>query len=493
MASSERTSDRIAWTALLILIAALFALVLFGKLEGPSWVTSALPSANLVELGTSGIPQLGVQFSFDRFRKLHGPLTAYAPAPAFFALGVDRVGYLIGALLGALAFAQLVASAMRRAFGYRSMAVALLLGLVFVAHPSFVSSLRSQSYEFVAIAATLLLFLPAPGQRPSAARWLLCGALPLFHPTLIPAAIAWLTWSLARILVVRENRVTRAFIEAAAVLPGALLTAWWYAGALGEKNWWTANVLGLVSGRDDSTLSKLRLLKHGLKNHELLFAVVPPSIAVGWLAHAFFFALAVTCVVRVVQPSRRNRVLAFAPAAILLVLASLLALVSGFDGYRLYFLGLAPAILHFYKPPRRSAWAVAAVGFFAFLQFAGLTLPFLDRGSIPKRAEATAGRSDSIRFILENTSPGDRIVLGPPFVLAAATPELPENRRIVRVVPAPLAFGFDDQEHLSELVSVANIYLGDPQYSPPSQVARRKVFADRAVVAAPLSEQQMAE
>ena len=63
------------------------------------------------------------------------------------------------------------------------------------------------------------------------------------------------------------------------------------------------------------------------------------------------------------------------------------------------------------------------------------------------------------RFVADHTRAGDRVVLGPPFIFAAAT--LPPSRTIARVVPQPYFLDtFDGAAWMRDLDACCDVYVG---------------------------------
>jgi len=128
-----------------------------------------------------------------------------------------------------------------------------------------------------------------------------------------------------------------------------------------------------------------------------------------------------------------------------------------------YYVGLGPILLGAWASRRaRLALIAASVGL-------GLVnLAFSARVDL-RSPHSRLDTPEALAFLLEHTRPGDRIVAGPPFILASARPELPGGRTIPRVVPQPYYLDpFEEPVYRREIRELTDVYIGTPEwYSRP--------------------------
>lgn len=442
-----RLADALSAVALLALILLDQAATLFKRDEWVDWIAYALPAANVLTRGTFATPQLGDQFGLDRFWLWNSPLMGLGPLPFFAALGVSRTSYLLGLVLVSAVVAVVVTALMRRALGLRSWALAVVAAYAVLGMRSYDVELGNQRYCVIVVAALAYLFFPAePGpRRASPARWALAGALPLLHPSLLFASAFWVlgeagAWALDR------RRGDRPPVPWAGMALFAL-------GVAGCAGWYLRpeplRLQFLPQARSISARSGLALAA------STLFGV--PTYA--------GYALILASAVAAVRAGRKRPTatatttatpapgLVRAGVTVLAIFA--LELARGFVYLPYYLIGLAPAVFGVWRPTaRRRVFtsllvAVAVMNAAVASRFATFRYP---------RTDPAARRA----FILRHTRPGDRIVLGPPLVLAAAGADWPGGRSVRFVVPQPFILAsYDDARFRAAILDGADVYIGE--------------------------------
>jgi hypothetical protein len=454
------------WSLAAVLMAAwcwhAFRLI-FIHLEWYDWVAYALPAANWVERGGLSTPQLGPQFHFDRTWLFNSALMGAGPAPFFWALGTGRVSYLVGVATFALANFAAYIWVIRRALKLQSLALSIFCALAFVEHRVYTAHYANQRYDLIAFGAMLLAFAPitsAAGRTP-AWRWACAGILPLLHPGLVPASGLWLATS-----VFLDSARHRASPDVPR--PRRLVGPILFAIAWGAAACWYGRAEGLQSQfLPHMRFHSARVASGSISGRIFDTASVPPfsipSHATTLLISVTAIGLLVTALVR--KPSRVP--IRVVIPAVLIAGVLVMDFLRGFSYWAFYLLGLGPCLLFAFGAadrPRRIALA-ALITLAAAHTAVSLRL---DRTA----AAELAGQREAIAFLVEQTPPGEEIVVGPPFVLASAPRFLPGGRQVLRVVPQPFfLLEFDRDLYRADIAAHTSTYIGNPRWFTQATMA----------------------
>ncbi len=437
----RRAADALAAVAVLTLTLLDQAATLFQRDEWVDWIAYALPAANVLGRGTFATPQLGDQFGLDRFWLWNSPLMGLGPLPFYAAFGVSRTAYLLGCLLLSAVVVVVTTVLMRSALGLRSWALAAVVGYAVLGTQTYYVELGNQRYCVIVVAALAYLFFPAPAAPhragTSPARWALAGVLPLLHPSLLFASALWVIGeALPRALDRwRGRRTPVPWAGLALFAAGVVACAAWYLRPEPLR------LQFLPQARSISARSGLVL---GVSK---LFGV--PTYA----GYALIVASAVAAVFAGRGRATTEPGLVRAGLTVLVALA--LELARGFVYMPYYLMGLAPAVFCVWRPTSlRTAVTVALVA--VALMNAAVASRFATfRYPLTHPAAERA-------FIVGQTRPGDRIVLGPPLVLAAASTDWPEGRSVRFVVPQPyILAAYDDARFRASILEGSDVYVGE--------------------------------
>ncbi len=453
------------WTILdralaLLIGGVLFAITVvaaFTKLEWFDWGAYALPGANLVERGRLALPQFGLQMGLDRDYLLNAPWMVVGPIPWFWALGVDRLSYLAGLVAIDLLCVALYVLALRKVFGLRSLAASAFLASAFVANRAFLIEIYLQRYSVLGFGMLLLAFWPAPGPawRWPWWKWLAAGMLPIIHPGLV---FALGFWGLGLLGFPRVEAVeTDANPEEPGLRPARWAGPLTFAALIGLGCAWFVR----------PSLLREQLLPHirfgnyrSLGTLQILVTSVASKVAVPTVVfNVAMSALGLLIVAAwAAWPSRRRLLSPVLTAALAVAFVQVYDALRGFGYIFYYVLGLGPWMLWPFRRPGPRRVALAVLSAFALTNL--LIASRLDRG--PVLLVDTAETRD---YLVSKTRPADHIVVGPPFVLASARPELPGGRVVERVVPQPYYLSdFDDTVFRREINGRAWVYIGEPDW-----------------------------
>lgn len=449
---SPRRADRAFAALLFLLYAAIVVQAAFNRREFFDTVGYALPGANLVERGTLSLPQLGDQLGLDRVWLLNAPFIVLGPVPGMALLGAGRIPNVLGVVILALANGLAFIWALRRALPRGPLTIAVLAMMAFLLHRNALGELYNQRYTVATFALMALAFAPPrenAARHPPSWQWLAAGALPLMHPSL---ALALAVWCLARVVdALRPD-------PPAAPWPrlGPLL----FLIALGLAVAW----YGRVEAFETQFLTHLRFGNYrasppwvGLTQVYASPIAGAPSWALNALIVAFALAVLVAAPVRLSQGGPAPRADAW-PPALAIALALALDGTRGFLYAPYYLLGLGPPLVIALAGPRARRGALAALALIALGHLAISSR--LDRAP-PDWTTTRQARE----FVLDYSRPGDRIVLGPPFVLVAAPARLPDDRAVPRVVPMDYYLGpFDAPTFLRDIRAHCNLYIGEEEW-----------------------------
>jgi hypothetical protein len=433
-----------------LVLAALLSWFSFNALfSRPEWldtVANALPPANLAATGKLTLWQLGSVFHLDRYWLLNSPLMGVGAYPPFVLFGVGRVQFLSGIALLALLNWIVMFQVLKGTQLARSRAALLVGCFAFLGHRGYFSELYNQRYSLASFSAMLLAFLPRrepnPWKAPPSA-WAAAGALPLIHVVFVPAWGAWAAWRLAHPRGLMLGKGWRGWLGPAIfLLLFAVALSWFLRGEALRSQ--LVPHLSFGGFRAAASFS-------GLLGADFHLKSVP-----SW---GIVFLSGILAAFGLVEGLSR----AHARARAALPSAVLLLLVLGWDGihgfpYLVSYalpLGVCLAVSLEGKPRRMVSFALLALG----------AMSLVVSAKFDRFAPSLATESDSEAFLSANTRPGDRIVVAPPFVLAAAENRLPGGRRIVRVVPQPCYLeGLDLDSYLKGIRGAANVYVGSPEW-----------------------------
>ena len=435
----ERLLDRTAAVGLLALVTWVQGGNIFRRLEGVDWVAYALPAANLLKRGVFATPQLGEQCGFDLYWLWNSPLMGLGPLPFFLLFGVSRTSYLIGCWLGAVVTSIGVSRMIARAPGVGSWTLGVVAAYALLGTRSFSGELVNQRYTPIAVLAIAFLFLPgvAGQRRPGGGRWLLAGALPLLHPALVLASAVWVfaellrgvhRWRHGEVSLMSARHLTLFAI-------GFLACALWYLRPI------------------PLTTQFLPQARESFGRSGWIVYAPPLLRDVSLATYVTVIVLIILASVRAICHPREDE--RFGRVGVLLSLVLALDLLRGFFYLPYYLLGLAPPALFALRAGLIRRCVVPVLAGLSLLH-AGVAWK-LD----PFRLLLTNHQA-SLDYIVSQTQPGDRIVLGPPFVLPAAEPHWPGGRQVRYVVPMPYFLkSFELPRFLATIHTGSDIYVGE--------------------------------
>ena len=444
MKDTARAIDALAAAALTAAYAWLLVVSTGSLREWPDTIAYALPGANAVRFGTLALPQLGSQVGFDRFWLFNAPWVVVAPLPAFWLAGPGRMPHLAGLVAVGLINWTAFTIAARRLFAVSSLTVAMLVAFAFLGTRGLpTADLYGQKYSVAAFALVLCAFYPSRDPNGACSRpwwqWLAAGLLPLVHVVVAPAVVVWLLAVVASDRTVRGRSWTGPLAFLAACVVSA---AWYFRPSAFEAQLWPHLAFG-----------GFRRAAHfgGLFDATSSAAAALPT----WCLSASIAGAALVLTLRAIRATS-EAVRAAAPAIALVVTFFIVDAWRGFLDYGYFLFGAGPAILA--TVATRPAVRTRVVAALAVIGVANIAISTrLDR-SRTDWTTTTAGE----RFVAAHTDVSDRIVLGPPFVFAAAT--LPPERTVPRVVPQPYFLdAFDRDGWLKDLNTCCNVYVGSEE------------------------------
>ncbi len=440
--SVTRALDRVGAITLWALYVYWATVAVFSRREYYDTVAYALPGANLIASGALSLPQLGSQYGLDRFWLFNAPFMVLGEIPAFLVAGIGRIQYLVPIVVLALGNLWAVATVCKRVLALRSVALSTLIAFAFLGTRGLATSdLYNQRYAVAAFGLMTLAFAPltqSSDERPRWWQWLAAGLVPLFHPLLALASVAF------ALDAVRRRQVSRA---------GAV----WFAGCFIAGAAWYGRVTAFTT--QFFVHMRYGYFRAGTPFAGVLDAAASPLAAVPTelltTAVAIGAFLVVALATRSQEFGKRYEALAV-PAGLILVVVAADAL-RGFQYAGYYLIGLGPALLAAAVTPpmvRQGATIGLTLVALANVGVAGT----LDRSS----PDWTTTRATRL-FLMAHTRPGDRLVLGPPFVLVASTGI--EGRQITRVVPQPYFLEpFDRAAFVQDIAGSADVYVGTPEW-----------------------------
>ena len=440
----------------------------FSRREWADTIAYGLPGANLVRFGALAMPQLGTQFGFDRFWLFNAPWVVVAEVPTFWLTGAGRIPHLTGIALFGLVNWIVFTAVCRRLFDMHSVTGAMLIAFAFLDTRGLVTSdLYNQKYSVVAYALLLVAFLPVTDPRGACGRpwwqWLAAGLLPLTHIVLPPAGIIWF------VTVVTLDRSVRGRSMLGPVLfvIAGLASAAWYLRPepLSTQLWPHVAFGGFREAGHFSGLFDVAA--------SMIAAIPTWTLAVATVVAAVVVAVYAWRGTSRTEP--RDDALLAVPAVALILSIFVVDAWRGYLDYGYFLTGVGPIVFAAAATAagRRALVAVLLAGA-GIVNIAVSTR--LDR--LPPDWTPTTATE---QFLTAHTRADDRIVVGPPFVFAAAA--MPPARTIPRVIPQPYFLAtFDRSAWRADLNACCNVYVGEEeQYTRlarPLGPAREPIFAD---------------
>jgi hypothetical protein len=403
-----------------------------------------LPAANLLQEGRLAVPQLGPQVLLDTHWLLSSPLMGLGPVPLMLVGGVDRLPALTGVVLCAVASLCLMAFSIRRSLQLKTLGWAFVFSLAFLLHRGLpTSDLYNQKYSVLVYGVMSVAFLPrawASGPGPWW-RWTAAGALPLLHPTLLAAWLVWVVAALASMLRQSDWQSLRR-------QPGP----WLFCGMAAMCLAWYGRPVPLL-GQLLPHASYGGFRQAGALAGTLDAAASPAAALPSQAASLGILVLAIVCLWRAARGEPGSR--ASAPAAVALLAVLPFDAINGLPHYGYYLVGLGPCLLSVGRPEGRlRRMTLLALG---TLVAVNLTIS----ARLDTQAPNWTSTEDSEAFLNGHLRPGDRVVLGPPFVLVAAG----RAADVPRIVPQPYFLEtFDQQQFRSEIERCCNVYIGAPEW-----------------------------
>jgi len=417
---------------------ALVVTTLWAALSNPvggDFVAYALPSANFIRGGVLSLPQLGTQYDLDKYWRFNAPLLGAGPSIPFALFGVSHTTYLGGLLaLAATSLTGLLALCRKAIGGASAVWLPAAIGVLLIRSVHSVE-LVNQRYSILAPLAVGLLFFPTrrerDGGRAAGWKWLLAGVLPLLHPALLPASFVWVLFEFAACL----KSWSLPHWGSVALGVGVGCCAWWYLSPPGFRVQFLPHLYSRefvpFSGWDQAASWKYALPSQLTQGLIIAWAVV--ALPTSW------------------RDSQRVRVLACLAIALLLDASGRMV----YLGY--YVVGLAPAILAMHRDRGGSRWVAVCLGCLAVANVA----VFAKLSTTPPRLPTSEATIEG--FVMTHTRDGDRICLGPPFILLASKRRLAGERELPYVVPTALYLRhFDEQQFLHAIRTHCTCYVGDP-------------------------------
>lgn len=315
----------------------------------------------------------------------------------------------------------------------------------------YLSEAVNHRFTILCPPAIAILYYPTTrrNDRPPWYQWAVAGTLPLLHPAILPASVVFVLAEFSRAARKRRSPVT--LISAFLFVMGVGASGIWYLDPEGLQT----QFLPHLSSRDFNPFSGWAqpcTWKYSLPS-QLTMLLVPLGLVVA-MRSAF----------KGDDNSDLYRALAVAAVAI------------GLDAFgRMFYLsyylvGLGPASLAFLA---RSRFAISFARLWCFLAILQIVIALK---LVSPNLRTPISRSELREFLLAHTKPGDVIVVGPPFILSAASDPNPGgDRRIAHVVPMPLYLdGFDVNAWLNDIRTDATVYVGEPAYFNSVQLYYRQ-------------------
>lgn len=432
------------------IIAILFISILIGfqlhllllKPQGGDIACYGLAAGNWVMGRSLVLPQFGGQYEMDKIWHFNSPLLGYGPGLVFKLGDVGYDWYIAGCV--AQLFVSLLAFFLLnlKITAKKSWPRAVFLTIAFLSTRTYMCEFLNQRYSTLCYITLALLFYPfrRTDEKAPTFQWLVAGVLPLLHPALLPASVVWVLGETLLMIIRRDWLISIGGLSG--FLAGVGCSALWYLDPHGLKT----QFLPHLQGRDFVPFSGWEM---GLSR---IFAL--PSLSTHLLIVVINLTLAISSI----------RFITHRPEKIRLGVMTILVLALDASGrmfYLSYYLiGMAPAAISLVD---HSLWRDRLIKALALLGFAQLAVEYK---MFDPTTHIPASRAMSRDFLVANTRSGDHIVVGPPFVLSAASdPVLPQNRTIEKVVPMPIYLkDFNQDQFLNEIRQNTTVYIGSPEF-----------------------------
>lgn len=432
------------------IIAILFISILIGfqlhllllKPQGGDMACYGLAAGNWAMGRSLVLPQFGGQYEMDKLWHFNSPLLGYGPG-FFFKLGDVGYDWYIAGCVAQL-FVSLLAFFLLnlKITGRQNWHRAVFLTIAFLSTRTYMCEFLNQRYSTFCYIMLALLFYPfrRTDEKAPAIQWIVAGMLPLLHPALLPASVVWVLGETLLMIIRRKWLISIGGLSG--FLAGVASSSLWYLNPHGLRT----QFLPHLQGRDfvpfsgwDMGLSRIFALPS--QSTHLLIVVI--NLTLAFLSIRF----------------STNR-----PEKIRLGVMTILVLALDASGRMFYLpyylIGMAPAAISLVDHPLWRDRLIKALTLLGCAQLAVEYKMFDPTTHLP------ASRATARDFLVANTRPGDHIVVGPPFVLSAASdPVLPENRTIEKVVPMPIYLkDFKQDQFLDEIRQNTTVYIGSPEY-----------------------------
>lgn len=444
---------KISVLAIVMIVIALQSLVLFGRYPSGDYNCYAVPAGNVLRTGELATPQLGTQLELDRLWRFNSPLLGYGPLPFFAVGGVNHGSYLLGAfgllLLSVAGFNLLT----RLALPGKPVAAAVYAAAIQLPF-NFLSEFVNQRYTLIAALSVAALYFPVKRHRHTAPawQWWLAGMLPLIHPALLIGSIIW---GIAEgIQQLRAKRWPFSAVGGVGFLALVGLNAVWYLEPHGLK----VHFLPHLAGRDFVPFSGWQQGipgKYAMPSQLLLLSIV----------FGFLYAIL----------RRSVTGLPFGRCLMLLLVVIGLDFLGRMLYLNYFVIGIA-ASLPLFLGQRLNRWLVLGAALFVIAE----TVIVIKFHRTPLGVMSNEAAEE---FIEQHTRRGDRIVLGPPFVLNSTRTNWPGERSVEYVVPMPLFMKeFNPGQFVQTIRGSCTVYVGEPRYYDGVQLYYKfggpTVFAD---------------
>ena len=273
------------------------------------------------------------------------------------------------------------------------------------------------------------------------------GSLPLLHPALVPASALWLAVEVVLGLPGTARPPTRRLGDGSPARSCSRRPGCWPPAGTAAR--------GLEQPVPPPPPVPLRPDGRRLTGGSGLRGGLRTPFSIPTLTTTLLIAVAALGLVVTALTGYRRRV----PIRVLIpavLIAGVVAvnLLRGFAYWGFYLLGLGPCLLFAFggsPRPRRIALAVLIV-----LAAAHSAVDLrLDRSTTAR----LAGQREAVAFLVGQSTPGETIVVGPPFLMASAPRTLPGGRRVLRVVPQPFyLLDFDRDRYRADITAHGDVH-----------------------------------
>lgn len=446
----------VALTGLILII---FLLAIAHQPESDNTIAYSLPAANLVERGRVYMPQLGSQYDLDQFWLLNSPLMALGQVPFFWALGTSRLADLTGVYCCTV-FSFAVFFILLKKIWRSAVSGWLIICTVFglLGHRFVFAEMFNQRYLILAFGVMALTFFPFEqnsGRKWRTWQWALAGCLSLVHPSNLPAQVLWLIQAVQsarseqdEVLGFKALLKTN-WLQLACFMTGVLLTLLWYGRPEELMTQFLPHAFYGQKGGNFRASGNFG----GMFGVPISWQFAIPSQVTSLLVVVMAWCVSFNSLYRRNSVDSGVKIASFTLAVV-----SLLDMAKGFGYIIFYLVGLAPGILAEMPSGRWQKRCLILLTCLGGIHLA-IALKF------DTNAVYTGNTPETISFIQQHTKPGDKIVIGPPFVLASAFNQLSDGRVIDYVVPEPYWLsGFSSERFRNEIRKNTWIYAGSEKW-----------------------------